>query len=61
MKPKRPNILARWLRRCPTCGAWFALKRTVTEQGITGEKSDYRCTKCNAEVHDWNPDARVKF
>lgn len=58
---QRPSILTRWLRRCPACGAWFALHKQVMAQNIAGEQSDYTCSKCGHTTHDWNPDSRVKF
>jgi len=61
MKHQRLNMLARHLRRCPECGAWFALQKKVTDKGIAGIKNKYTCTKCSTIINDWKPTDRVKF
>jgi len=61
MKHQRLNLLARHLRRCPECGAWFSLKVTSKESGAIGKQTDYTCKQCQAEFQDWKPSSGVKF
>ncbi len=62
MKHRRLGILARWLHRCPKCGAWFALRRTQKDsENILGIISQYRCDQCSEIQKDWDPSDQVKF
>jgi len=61
MKHQRLNALARYLHRCPNCGAWFSLKVTNKESGAMGKQTDFTCEQCHAEFHDWKPSSSVKF
>ena len=57
----RLNWLARWLRRCPQCGAWGKLHITQHTNNLSGKHRDYKCRQCGAAFRDWKPSTAVKF
>jgi len=54
--------MLRWLRRCPECGGWLALRTISSEHDpVTDRQRKYKCRKCDAWIEDWKPSEHIKL